>query len=49
MVLVTIVHTDLSVVEADRSTGAVLVDDVVSAIRPSTILISILLAQNETG
>lgn len=44
-----IVHTDLSVVEADGSTGAVLVEDVVSAIQPSTILISILLAQNETG
>ena len=40
---------DVSVVAADPSTGAVCADDVVSAIRPATVLVSLLLAQNETG
>lgn len=40
---------DVTTVVADSSTGAVLAKDVVDAIQKSTVLVSILLAQNETG
>ena len=43
------VCADVSVVPADTGSGAVRVEDVLSHIRPSTILISLMLAQNETG
>ena len=41
--------TEVSVVGASGENGAVRVGGVVAAIKPSTVLISIMLAQNETG
>ena len=40
---------EVTVVGASSESGAVRVEDVVAAIRPSTVLISIMMAQNETG
>ena len=39
---------EISVIEVDKH-GAVNVDSVIDAIKPNTIIISILLANNETG
>lgn len=47
--LVCTTPSDLSVVEADPLTGRVRPEDVVSALRPSTRLVSVVLANNETG
>ena len=41
--------SDLSIVCADPKTGKVHPDDVVSLLRPTTRLVSVMLAQNETG
>ena len=41
--------TDVTVIGASRENGAVGVGDVMAAIKLSTVLISIMLAQNETG
>ncbi len=41
--------TDLTVVNADPRTGKVSPEDVLSALQPSTCLVSIMLANNETG
>ena len=42
-------HSDLTVVEADPSSGQVRPEDIVSSLRPSTKLVSLVLANNETG
>lgn len=41
--------TDLTELSADPRTGAVAVQHVLDALRPSSLLVSIMLAQNETG
>ncbi|CAN7986830.1 unnamed protein product, partial [Ixodes hexagonus] len=40
---------DLTIVPVSKSSGSVVAEDVISAIRPHTIFISVMLAQNETG
>ena len=40
---------DLTIVEADPQTGQVRAEDVVSALRPTSKLVSLVLANNETG
>ena len=42
-------YIELTVVKANPTTGAVDDQEVVSALRPNTILVSIMLANNETG
>lgn len=41
--------SDLSILCADAKTGKVLPDDVLHALRPTTCLVSVMLANNETG
>lgn len=41
--------TDVTFVPVSRLTGRVEVEEVVAAVRPNTCLISIMLANNETG
>lgn len=41
--------TDVTEVPVRHSTGAIHVDDVLAAICPTTVLITIMLANNETG
>lgn len=41
--------TDVTFVTVSRLTGRVEVEEVVAAVRPNTCLISIMLANNETG
>lgn len=40
---------ELSIVKANPKTGAVDEEEVVSALRPNTVLVSVMLANNETG
>lgn len=42
-------NIDLTIVPVSKSSGSVVAEDVISAIRPHTILISVMFAQNETG
>ncbi|XP_029834904.2 selenocysteine lyase [Ixodes scapularis] len=42
-------NTDLTIVPVSKSSGSVIAEDIISAIRPHTIFISVMLAQNETG
>lgn len=41
--------TDLTIVRASPQTGAVCPEDVILALRPTTRLVSVMLANNETG
>ena len=47
--LVVVFHVDVTVVRADPSTGMVTSQDIMDALRPNTILVSVMLANNETG
>lgn len=40
---------ELTVIKADPSCGHVLVEDIIGAIKPNTILVTVMLANNETG
>lgn len=42
-------YIDLTIVPVSKSSGSVVTEDVISAIRPHTIFISVMFAQNETG
>lgn len=46
---VTVFVTDVTYVPVSKVTACVEVEDIVAAVRPNTCLISIMLANNETG
>ena len=48
-VVFSIYFSEISFVPASRLSGHVEVDDVLGAIRPTTVLVSLMMANNETG